>query len=540
MDQDAVSSMDESEDVETSPFSIGNDNDDDDDDDIDEEKIEKLWAKEQYEMSRDDREAATNEMHGVQSRYNASEYENPESHYKALIQFDQELNNPNRISGRVKNGYFRALQMNSTYVSSPDFRLRFLRTEFFDVPKAALRFCKCLNILVETFGDVSLLRQIFLSDLTKNERKLLKEGGMQLSPTRDSLGRRTMFLLGNFGAKYSSRERDRVGLYLLFQVVAEDVTTQRNGVVSVHMMSSADIKMVVGGENKHRMSSFFQALFEGCPVRFSAVHMCFPNELLYRLLKPLMLFVVGNAGRKVLKIHSGTTVECNYSLSSFGVHEDDVPVTYSGTIKTRQHTRWLKARVAMDGYIDKQCKDCVAGDYRYFYASERYTIKPFPHIQCPEINCVLFHKNGVAWDFPGNIKFRAFLDVQLPNSNHLNNRHSGNIPEKEGLFDRIIRLSFEQNFHFLLHDETKHWYNEFENPDVLRRYIGFAIRGRQRRVRTQKQRQGSDSSDSGKIQNNNAKNKTDDRNPDSGPTVFTNMDGKEGNYGSDSCFALKL
>jgi hypothetical protein len=513
--------------------------------DMNEESIEKLWAKEQYEMSRDDREAATDELHGVKSRYNATEYENPENHYKALIQFDNQLNNPRSgIPSRLKHNYLRAMRMNSTYVSSSDFRLRFLRAEFFDVSKAIVRFCKCLNLLVELFGDASLLRQIFLSDLTKNERKLLKEGEMQLSPYRDSLGRRTFYFLGNVGANYSAQERDRVGIYLLFQVMAEDVTTQRNGLVSVSILTE-DVTTSIGGTNRHHMSNFFLSIFQSCPLRFSAIHLFFPNEMLYRMLKSLLLFVVGKGFRKVLKIHSGTIMERNYSLSSFGIRLDDIPTTYSGTVKTRHHMRWLKVRSAMDDFVKQQCEENVNGDFRSFYASDQYTIQPFPHIQCPENNCVLFHKNGVAWEFPGNIKFRAFLDEQLPKYNHLNNRSPSNIkstglldapvtpPEKEGLFDRIIRLSLEQNFQFLLHDETKHWYIELKELDVLRRYIGFAIRGRQRRVSAQRH----NSSNNNDFNNDNEANNTVGSNRETGTAVFTNMYGNEPNFGSgNNCF----
>ena len=79
---------------------------------VNEENMEKLWARERYEMSQGDREAAYNELHGAESRYNAIEYENPENHYRALIEFDNMLrNNDTGIPSPLKEGYFRALQM---------------------------------------------------------------------------------------------------------------------------------------------------------------------------------------------------------------------------------------------------------------------------------------------------------------------------------------------------------------------------------------------------------------------------------------------
>jgi len=497
--------------------------------DFDDEEIEKMWAKEQYEMSNNDREAATNELHGVESRYNVKDFENPETHYQALIKFDNELNSPHStIPASLKSSYLLAVRLNSTYVSSSEFRLRFLRAEFFDVHKAVLRFCRCLNFLVDFFGEISLLRQIFLTDLTKSERRLLKEGELQLSPYRDPLGRRIIYVIGNVGANYTFRERDRVGVYLLFQILAEDVTTQQNGIVSVRLFTD-DVKKSVEGDNTQHVMKLFAGFFEACPMRFSAVHMCFPNEFLFRFLKPLMLFLVGKPGRKVLRIHSGTNIERNYSLSSFGIRVDDIPTTYSGRIKTRQHLRWLKVRLAMDDFVKQQCSESVDGEYRCFYASDQYTIRSFPHIQCPEINSVLFHKNGVAWEFPGNIKFRALLDEQLPHRKLSRNASNKTHSEKEEVFDRIIRLSLAKNFQLLLYDETKHWYIELKEPKALRKYIGFAIRGRKRRVSALRQRH--EGSSNG-IQNADETDNTTSSDVAPAP-VFINMDG--GNLGLKKC-----
>ncbi len=482
--------------------------------------VEKLWARELYEMDIEDREATTNELHGVKSRYDASNYEIPEKHRQALIEFEKELNNSNSgISEELKRGYLRALSLNSSYVTSSDFRMRFLRAEFFDISKAVKRFYGNLNMLVEYYGEVSLLRQIFLSDLTKNERKLLRKGSMQLSPSRDPLGRRVVFFLGDFGAGYSALERDRVGLYLMYQVMAEDETSQRNGVVSISILSDLSLQVSVGNP---RSKKFFQNFFEWTPVRVSAIHLCFPNAPLYRLLQPIMLMAIGNTGRKLLKIHSGTNIECYYSLKSFGIQPDDFPRTFSGSIKTRQHVRMLKFRAAMEHYIEQQCSTHANGDYRNFYTpGQKATTKPFPHIQCPEINAVLFHKNGVAWDFPGNVRFREFLDQQLPSQNNSRSTSCSDATafttEKQVLIDRIIRFSCEKNFRYLLHDDTKHWYNEIQNPALLRRYIGLAIRGRQRRMGAKRQRQGWDN----------------DR--ESNKAVFTNMNGSEYDCAPNFC-----
>lgn len=525
MDHDDEKKMDESGDGETTTM-------DTEDGVKEEEMVEKLWAKELYEMNMEDREATTNELHGVESRYDASKYENPQKHYQALVEFENELNNRNSgISEELKRGYLRALSLNSSYVMSSDFRLRFLRAEFFDVSKAVKRFYGCLNMLVEYYGDVSLIRQLFLSDLTKPERKLLREGSMQFSPSRDPLGRRVIFFLGDAGAGYTARERDRAGLYLMVQFVAEDETSQQNGLVTISILSELSLQ---GSIENQRSKKFFQRFLEYAPVRISSIHLCFPDAFLFRMLLPIMLLAIGNTGRKSVKIHSGTNIECYYSLKSFGIKPDDIPFTFSGTIKTRQHTRMLKIRSTMEDYIEQQCSTHAHGDYRNFYIPGlKARMKPFPHIHCPEIYAVLFHKNGVAWDFPGNVRFREFLDLHLlsnnDSNNNINSTATSAIPssgsdaptafpsEKQVLIDRIIRDSFEKKFQFLLHDDTNHWYNEIQNPVVLKRYIALAIRGRQRRMGAKRQRIGWDND------------------KETSKAVFTNMSGSEEAWTTSFC-----
>jgi len=77
-----------------------------------------------------------------------------------------------------------------------DFRLRFLRCELFDVPKAVVRFLNYLNLAYELFGEVALHRQIGIEDFTRREMRFVKKGFIQLLPYRDRAGRRVMAIMG--------------------------------------------------------------------------------------------------------------------------------------------------------------------------------------------------------------------------------------------------------------------------------------------------------------------------------------------------------
>jgi hypothetical protein len=60
----------------------------------------------------------------------------------------------------------KALSLPSTCVNEEWFRLRFLRSELFDVKAAAERIIRYLDLVETYYGEIGLQRPIQLSDLT--------------------------------------------------------------------------------------------------------------------------------------------------------------------------------------------------------------------------------------------------------------------------------------------------------------------------------------------------------------------------------------
>lgn len=164
---------------------------------IDPKAAEKLLALELNAMTDRDRQAVTDEIHGVKSQ---AVEETPTRVCNALLQLScsiRDLVNDDEDGNREEGGsplltaaHQRALQLGSTYVQGKAFHLKFLRAELFDARRAAVRLCKCLNELVKYFGEEALTRQLYLTDLGKKEMKLMKEGTCQILPYRDRFERR--------------------------------------------------------------------------------------------------------------------------------------------------------------------------------------------------------------------------------------------------------------------------------------------------------------------------------------------------------------
>ena len=158
--------------------------------------FEKILSNEMNNCTIKDRSEIQEEIHGVHCM---APDETPELLTRSMEQLSIELDNDDHIPQDEKRAYIlsRRLQqeheLNTSYVNSIEFRSMYLRSELFDVKKAARRIVESLDFLLEHFGEYALKRKIKLSDFTKKELKIMRKGFIQLMPSRDRGGRRIVF-----------------------------------------------------------------------------------------------------------------------------------------------------------------------------------------------------------------------------------------------------------------------------------------------------------------------------------------------------------
>eukprot|EP00536_Pseudo-nitzschia_multiseries_P013055 jgi/Psemu1/245100/estExt_Genewise1.C_5330025 len=407
-------------------------------------------------MNSDVREAVNYELHGVQSR---APPEDPSFLAEALRLFQLELET--NIPLTEKRAYVRAVgKLKSNYVRTPELRVRFLRAERFDIHKAVVRFCKGLDYLLECFGEQALLRQLYLSDLSKDEERFLKKGLKQLLPSRDRFGRRVIAHFGSYSYEYTFKVRAKVATYLCFGVLAEDLTTQRNGVVSLGFFSYKNNDLLV------MERAGFLKFFEAVPLRWSGFHLCIPSNPAYKILQGLMLTVIPKEIRRITRVHVGTNLECDYSLRCFGVPTEDIPRTCTGKIKTKYLAKWIKVRTSIDDHRRMKARN----DYNAYYATPA-SDRVFPGIECPGVNCVLFRLSGLASKHPGNVEFRTFLQEKEEEKKQLKT-----LQQIDDHVYQIIDETVKKGFRFLVFDENKFWYNEINDYETLRKHVFQAQR----------------------------------------------------------------
>jgi len=261
--------------------------------DVDTEAVDEMLSRQLANLSFTDRNAISEEVHGVR---NLAAVETPQIVEKSLWLMNTEIE---RIEH--KPAYHQAVYvLHSRWVHDRDFRLRCLRAERFDVVKAAKRFLKFLDLLLEYFGTDALMRPIRMSDLGKEEMEILRSGQYQLLPFRDRSGRRVIACVGEVGLAFSLFARMKFLIYLWW-VAAEDVETQQRGVISIFWPSF---------EAAHKFPDKREAteaerVFGAIPTRMTALHQCTPDTPAYKLMQAVVILTLSVESRTRMKFHTG-------------------------------------------------------------------------------------------------------------------------------------------------------------------------------------------------------------------------------------------
>lgn len=383
--------------------------------------LEKVRAKELFEMDSQTREAIENEIHGIESR---SIPETPQMVSAALRQLQIEINqqdNDDALDDGLfsTTAYRRGLELQSEYILSDTFRIRFLRATLFDIPKAAKKYFRYLDVLHTWFGEEALTRPLFLTDLTKRELTYLRKGEHQLFPSRDRSGRRIMCHVGFRGKEYSIEELFRVRTYF-HEVLAQCEVTQKLGFVKIGIVPSSG---VAGHSGKNHTAAIYhlKRWLLSCPCRMVAFHLCCPYSVFMGLVRAVVFAVMHKDERAKVRVHSGSQMENNFHLSGFGISPRDIPLTYDGTIKYRNMAKFVRARNSIESFQKQQIKNNkdvigTAGSSIWANISESLSSSSFnksiilacPIMECPCPNHVVFGDKDM-YDHPANVRIRRLV-----------------------------------------------------------------------------------------------------------------------------------
>lgn len=267
----------------------------------------------------------------------------------------------------------------------------------------------------------------------------------------------------------------KVYIYFLNAIVSEDISTQKHGLVYIgilqenNQLTSRDQRQ--NSIDLHRVHK----MYAGTPLFWGAVHLCVPDEPLFRIITALFMSWLGKGGRMMLRIHRGNRIECNYNLRSFGIPVGDIPLMHTGEIKTKNHMRLIKVRTDMDNWSTVQEKRFKS---RRRGKSAPEAIKPFPGIECPEVDFVVLSSlrfnDGAQNDHPGNVAFRKIMAQNEGFKSFLNDKEGSEFnthPMMLQVVDDVLFDACVEGLQFLTYDNENGYYLEVVDQEVLRRNI---------------------------------------------------------------------
>ena len=253
--------------------------------------VDALLAQELNNMSLDERNRMWEEIHGVDKPIEETE----ELVTRSLREMEEEICNM-----PVKAAYDCASE---SYKKDRKFRVMFLRCEYFDAKKAAVRLVNFMEGMLEYFGEVALTRPIRLSDFSSDDSAYFKLGTMQLLSKRDRAGRLVhcnfLYLLPK---SYKEPESEFRALIYIAMSMLEDEETQRRGFV-VLAYYVGDLQY--DGE-RNKIFSGAVNILQWLPVRVASVHYCFSHPLIKpvaSLFQSLMLSRLRQGAR--MRAHHG-------------------------------------------------------------------------------------------------------------------------------------------------------------------------------------------------------------------------------------------
>ena len=390
--------------------------------------VMKIVNQELNQLSFQERNKIHEEVHGVDT---FAVEETPVLIESSLREMEQALHGiPS------KDAFDQAMVMQSPYIQNRELWLKYLRADLFDPAAAALRMTKHLDLLLYFYGTTALQRPLQYSDLTDEEKAFCKTGAYQILPSRDRVGRLILFVhLSKVGNAYM---RIRMQLYM-GAVMMEDMESQRNGHVVISYQEPGMLAVISSPDYQSKIQDAVRYM----PVRIAAVHLCLPDDPIVNIIRPMITLIIQSKKERCrTKFYTGLSMETRYKIMSFGIPANEIPVSSTMTIKTKNHLQWIKIRMAIEK-ARNEGKDTSAW------------------IVHPNIHDILFSPGGNPSN-QGNLEFRRMMDARLDEYFATTKRKI-----KKEIRGEISATARANGSRFIELNRKGGWWEELKNPEAV-------------------------------------------------------------------------
>jgi hypothetical protein len=236
-----------------------------------------------------------------------------------------------------------------------------------------------------------------------------------------------------------------------FCCLSEDIETQKKGYVSIAVPDRSvfeTFKSISDEETRKDWKDCINNDYK--PVRLSAFHLIHREGPVFQLLKAFwVVYCSRNEDRAKAKFYTNLETETQYQLLTYGIPIQDLPLTVTGTLKTKNHLLWTKSRILIDQARQKGQDISSMGTFH------------------PGVYDVLFSRGGNASHF-GNMEFRQIIASRIEAYN------AGGRKVRTALRNQMIAAVHDKGGRFLML-QADGWWIDMVNEKTLMEKVTNAV-----------------------------------------------------------------
>ena len=177
-------------------------------------------------------------------------------------------------------------------------------------------------------------------------------------------------------------------------------------------------------------------------------------------------------------------MEIQYHLHGYGIPVDQIPITDTGNIKTKNLFQWIRVRKYLESLRNHNTGNSyVSSDSESSAGSSIHNT-----IDCPNMNDVIFRGKHAYLSHPGNSMFRGLIESRYEEHNKLTTTDA-----KVQVTWSIIDEVEKKNGRFLVWDNNGCW-REMTDRMQIRTKVAGALKDHKRRLKARKNLQDNNSS----------------------------------------------
>jgi hypothetical protein len=171
-------------------------------------------------------------------------------------------------------------------------------------------------------------------------------------------------------------------------------------------------------------------------------------------------------------VPTGDSMETQYHLHGYGIPVDQIPITDTGNIKTKNLCQWIRVRKYLESQRGYGANACVSSDSESSMASSMHLT-----IDCPNMNDVIFRGKHAYLSHPGNAMFRGLIESRYEEHNKLTTTDA-----KVQVTWDIIQEVEKKNGRFLVWHDNGCW-KEMTDRMQIRTKVAGALKDHKRRLK---------------------------------------------------------